>query len=130
MGRATSRNGKKRNAYRILVVKPEEKRPLGRPRRRWVDNIKMDLAEIGWDGMDWIDVAQDRDQWKALRNTVMNLQVPQYVEKFLGNCISGCFSTRAHLHGVRYMYLVIKGGEFLDQQRDCRFLRNDSAPRS
>jgi hypothetical protein len=50
------------NAYRILVENPEEKRPLGRPRRRWVDNIKMDLREIGWDGMDWIDLAQDRDQ--------------------------------------------------------------------
>jgi hypothetical protein len=53
--------GKKRNAYRILVGKPEGKRPLGRPRRRWVDNIKMCLREIGWDGMDWIDLAQDRD---------------------------------------------------------------------
>jgi hypothetical protein len=63
-------------AYRILVGKPEGKRPLGRPRRRWVDNIKMDLREIGWDGMDWIDVAQDRDQWRALVNTVMNLWVP------------------------------------------------------
>jgi hypothetical protein len=53
--------GAKRNAYRILVGKPEGKRPLGRPRRRWVDNIKMDLGEIGWDGMDWIDLAQDID---------------------------------------------------------------------
>jgi hypothetical protein len=52
------------------------KSPLGRPRRRWVDNIKMDLGEIGWDGMDWIDVAQDRDQWRALVNMVMNLRVP------------------------------------------------------
>jgi hypothetical protein len=56
--------------------KPEGKRQLGRPRRRWVENIKMDLREIGWDGMDWIDLAQDRDQWKALVNTVMNLRVP------------------------------------------------------
>jgi hypothetical protein len=66
----------KRNAYRILVGQPEGKRPRGRPRRRWVDNIKIDLREIGWDGMDWINVAQDRDQWSALVNTVMNLQVP------------------------------------------------------
>jgi hypothetical protein len=58
--------GKRRNAYRILVGKPEGKRPLGRPRRRCVDNIKMDLREIGWDGMDWIDMAQDRDQWSTL----------------------------------------------------------------
>jgi hypothetical protein len=54
--------GEKRNAYRILVVNPEGKRPLGRPRRRWVDNIKVDLREIGWDRMDWIDLAQDRYQ--------------------------------------------------------------------
>jgi hypothetical protein len=69
--------GEKRNAYRILVGNPEGKRPLGRPlgrpRRRWVDNIKIDLREIGWDGMNWIDVAQDRDQWRALVNAVINL---------------------------------------------------------
>jgi hypothetical protein len=62
MGRACSTNGEKRNAYRILVGKREGKRPLGRPRRRWVDNIKMNLREIGWDAMNWIDVAQNRDQ--------------------------------------------------------------------
>jgi hypothetical protein len=76
MGRACSTSGEKRNAYRILVGKPEGKRPLGRPRRRWVDNIKMDLRKIGWDGMDWIDLAQDSDQWRALVNMVMNLRVP------------------------------------------------------
>jgi hypothetical protein len=68
--------GEKRNAYRILVGKLERKRPLGRPRRRWEDNVKMDLREIGWGGMDWIDLAQDRNQWRALVNTVMNLRVP------------------------------------------------------
>jgi hypothetical protein len=55
-----------RNAYRILVGKSEGKRPLGRQRRKWVDNIKMDLGEIGWGGMDWIELAQDRDQWRVL----------------------------------------------------------------
>jgi hypothetical protein len=75
MGRACSTNGGKRNAYRILVGKPEGKR-LGRPRRRWVDNIKMDLREIGWDGVDWIGLAQDRDRWRALVSMVMNLRVP------------------------------------------------------
>jgi hypothetical protein len=70
---------KKKSAYRILVGKSEEKRPLGKPRRRWVDNIKMDLREIGWDCMDWIDLAQDRDQWRALVNTVMNFRVPQNI---------------------------------------------------
>jgi hypothetical protein len=62
--------------YRIMVGKPEGKRPLERPRRRWVDNIKMDLREIGWDGMDQIKLAQDRGQWRSLVNMVMNLRVP------------------------------------------------------
>jgi hypothetical protein len=66
----------KKNAYRTLVEKPEGKRPLGRPRCRWLDNIKMDLREIGWSGVDWIARAQDRDQWRALVITVMNLRVP------------------------------------------------------
>jgi hypothetical protein len=65
-----------RTAYRMLAGKPEEKNSLGRPRHRWVDNINMDLSETGWDGFDWIDLAQDIDQWRALVNTVMNLQVP------------------------------------------------------
>jgi hypothetical protein len=63
------------NAYRILVGKPEGNRPLRRSRRRWENNVKMDLREMGWGGMDWTDLAQDRDWWKALVNTVMNLQV-------------------------------------------------------
>jgi hypothetical protein len=67
--------GEKRNAYRILVGNPEGKRPLGRPRRRWVDNIKW-IVEIVWDGMDWIKLAEDRGQWRALVNAVMNLRVP------------------------------------------------------
>jgi hypothetical protein len=71
-----ARMGENRNVYRILVGNPEGKRLLGRPRRRWVDNIKMDLREIGWSVMDWIDLAQDRDQWRALVNSVMNLRVP------------------------------------------------------
>jgi hypothetical protein len=76
MRRQCSTNGEERNAYRILVGKPEGRRPLGRPRRRWVDNIKVDLREVGWGSMDWIDLARDRDQWRALVNTVMNLRVP------------------------------------------------------
>jgi hypothetical protein len=68
--------GKTRTAYRILMGKPEGKRPLGRPRRRRVDNINMDLREMGWDCMDWIKLAHDRDQWRPLVNTVMILRVP------------------------------------------------------
>jgi hypothetical protein len=73
---------KKRNPYRILVGKPEGKRPLGRPRRRWEDNIRIDRREIGWGGMDWIDLAQDRDQWRAFVNTVINLRVQLNVGEF------------------------------------------------
>jgi hypothetical protein len=68
--------GERRGAYRALVGKPEGRRPLGRPRRRWEDNIKMDLQEVGWRGMDWINLAQDRDRWRVLVNAVMNLRVP------------------------------------------------------
>jgi hypothetical protein len=71
-----ARMGEKRNAYRILVGKPEGRRPLGRQSRRCVDNVIMDLRGIGWNGMDWIDLAQDRDQCRALLNTVTNLRVP------------------------------------------------------
>jgi hypothetical protein len=65
----------KRNAYRLLVGRPEEKRPLGRPRHRWVDNIRMDLG-MGWGGVGWIGLVQDRDRWRALVNSVLNLWVP------------------------------------------------------
>jgi hypothetical protein len=68
--------GEVRGAYNILVGKPERRRPLGRPRRRWEDNIKMDLTEIGFGDVDWIHLAQDRDMWRAPVNTVMSLRVP------------------------------------------------------
>jgi hypothetical protein len=71
-----ARMGEGRSAYRVLVGRPEGKRPLGRPSRRWEDNIKMDLREIGIDGANWILLAQDRVQWRAFLNTVMNLRVP------------------------------------------------------
>jgi hypothetical protein len=66
----------RRGAYKALVGEPEGRRPLGRPRRRWEDNIKMDLREVGWEDIDWIDLAQDRDRWQALVYTVINLRVP------------------------------------------------------
>jgi hypothetical protein len=68
--------GERRGAYRALVGKPEGRRLLGRPRRRWEDNIKMDLREVGWGSVDWINLAQDRDRWRAFVYTVMNLRVP------------------------------------------------------
>jgi hypothetical protein len=76
MGRECSTNGEKRNAYRILVEKPEGKRAQERLRREWVDNNKIGFRGKGWDGIDWIDLVEDRDQWKAVVNTVMNLRVP------------------------------------------------------
>jgi hypothetical protein len=76
MGRACNTNGGEEECNRILIGMPEGKRPLRRPRRRWVNNIQIDLRQTGWDGMDWIDLNKDRDQWRVLVNAVMNLQVP------------------------------------------------------
>jgi hypothetical protein len=75
-----ARIGEKMNAYRILVGKPEGKRPLRRQRRRWMYNIKIDIREIVWDDTDWIDLAQDRNQWRALVNTVMNIKCWEVLE--------------------------------------------------
>jgi hypothetical protein len=75
MGGSCSTNGEKTNAYRLLVGKPEGRRPLGRPRRRWVDNIRVDLGEVVWGDVDWIDLAKDRNSWRALVNSVLNFRV-------------------------------------------------------
>jgi hypothetical protein len=80
---------------RILVGKSEGKRPIGRPRHRWVDNIKIDLREIEWEGRDWIDLAQERGQRRALLNMVMNLRAAQNADKFLSSCTIGSFSRKA-----------------------------------
>jgi hypothetical protein len=71
-----ARMGEKRNAFRLLVGKPDGKRPLGRPRRRCVDNIRMDLGEVGWGDVDWIGLTQDRNRWRALVSSVLNLRIP------------------------------------------------------
>jgi len=76
LGGADSAHGGEGGVYRVLVGKPEGKRPLGRPRHRWEDNIKMDFQEVGCGVMNWIELAQDRDRWRALVNAVMNLRVP------------------------------------------------------
>ena len=86
--------------HRVLVGKPERKRPLGRPRRRWEDNIKMDLEEMGGSCEDWMELAQDRDRWRALVSTVMNLGVPKMrgISGLAAEPVS--FSRRTLLHGV------------------------------
>jgi hypothetical protein len=71
-----ARMGEKRNDYRLLVGRPEGKKPLGRPKRRWMDNVRMDLGEVGWGDVDWIVLAKDRNRWRALVNSVLNLRVP------------------------------------------------------
>ena len=76
MGRACSQNGEGRSAFKILTGKPSGKRPLGRPRRRWEDNIRMDLEEMGINTRNWVDSAQDRNYWRALVNAALNLWVP------------------------------------------------------
>jgi hypothetical protein len=83
--------GEKRYTYRILVRKPERKRRLGRPRRMWKGNIKMDLRKLEWGGTKYVDLVQGRDQWRALVNTVMSLRVPYNFWKFVGSCTIGGF---------------------------------------
>jgi hypothetical protein len=95
-----ARVGEERGMYRVLMGKPEGKRPLGRHRQRWEDNIRMDLQEVGCGGMDWIGLAQDRDRWRAIVNAAMNLRVPLNVGKFLTSCKPVIFSRRTVLHGV------------------------------
>jgi len=99
MGRACM--GQRRGVYRVLVGKPEGKRPLGRPRHRWEDNINMDLQEVGFGGMGWIDLAQDRDRWQALVNAVMNLWVPWNAGTFLTSWELVSFSRMPLLQAVR-----------------------------
>jgi hypothetical protein len=88
------------NACRLLVGEPQGKRPLGRAKLRWEYNIKMDLGEVGWGGVDWIDLARDRDQYSGFVNRVMNLLVPYSVGKFFSGCTIGGLSRRSQLRGV------------------------------
>jgi hypothetical protein len=91
--------GERRGAYRALVGKPEGRSPLGRPRHRWEDNIKMDLGEVGG-GVDWIGLAQDRDRWRAVVYMVMNIRLPWNSGNFLSSLGRFSFSGRTLLHGV------------------------------
>jgi hypothetical protein len=95
-----ARMGEKRSAYRLLVGNPEGKRPLGRPTRRWVDTIRMDLGEVGWGDVDWIGLAKDRNRWRALVNSVLNLRVPRNAGKLSSGLTSSGVSSSAQLHRV------------------------------
>ena len=95
-----ARMGEERGVYSVLVEKPEGKRPMGRPRRRWVDNIMMDLQEVGCGYMNWIGLTQDRDRWRRLVSAVMNFRVPWNAGNFLTNCKPVSFSRRTLHHGV------------------------------
>jgi hypothetical protein len=100
MGGPCSTNGEKRNAYRLLVGKPEGTRPLGRPRRRWVDNIRMDLGEVGWGDVDWIGLTKDRNRWRVLVNSVLNLRLPRNAGKLSSGLASSGLSSIVQLHRV------------------------------
>jgi hypothetical protein len=95
-----ARMGEKRNAYRLLVGKPEGERPLGRPRRRWVDIIRLDLGEVGWGDVDWIGLAKDRNRWRAVVNSVLNLRVPLNAGKLSSGLTPIGLSSSVQLHIV------------------------------
>jgi hypothetical protein len=92
--------GEGRDVYRVLVGKPNGKKPLERPGCRWEDNIEMDIQDVGCGGMDWFGLAQYRDRWRSLVNAVMNLRVPYSAGNFLTSCKPVSFSRRTLLHGV------------------------------
>jgi hypothetical protein len=98
--RHVARMGEEMGAYRVLVGKPEGKRPLGRPRRRWVDNIRMYLQEVGGGYVGWTGLAQDRDRWRTLVSAVMNLRVPWNAGNFVTSCKPVSLSRRTQHHGV------------------------------
>jgi hypothetical protein len=103
VGRTCGTNGEKRNVFRLFVGKPEGKRQLGRPRCRWIDNIKMDLLEMEFGGVDWIGLAQDRYRWRAPVNTAMNLWVPYNAGELPSGCTSCGLSSGTQLHRVSYI---------------------------
>jgi hypothetical protein len=104
-GRACSTNGEEECIYEISG-KVRKKEPLGRQRRRWVDYIKIDVRDIGWGGIDWIDLAQDSNQWRILLNTGLNLWSPYIFRKFFNSCTSSYFSRRAQVYQVNLVSVM------------------------
>ena len=104
-----ARMGEEREVYRVLVGKPEGRRQLGRPRRRWVDNIRMDLQEVGCGYVNWIGLAQDRDRWRTLVSAVMNLRVPWNTGNFLTSCKPVSFWRRTLHHAVSRLVICQAG---------------------
>jgi hypothetical protein len=122
-GHVAEKMGEKRKTYRLLVGKPDGKRQPGRPRYRWVDNIKMDLGETGWGCVDWIGLAQDRDKWRALVNVVLNLRVPQSAGKFSSGCITSGLLSSAQLHKVTSV-----NTDYFCMLSDSLILKTNTAP--
>ena len=114
MGWVCGAYGRGEGVYRVLVGKPEGRIPLGRPRRRWVDNIRMDLQEMGCGYMDWIGLDQDRERWRTLVSEVMNLRVLWNAGNFLTNCKPVSFSRRTLHHGVSKLQHMVFCTEFVD----------------
>jgi hypothetical protein len=130
MGWACGAYGWGEEVYRVLVGKPDGRRTLGRPRRRWVDNIRMDLQEVGCGYMDWIGLAQDRDSWRAIVSAVMNLRVPWNAGNFLTICKPGSWSRRTLHHGVSKLHLPKQSVARGRQHRIVRWLANNKWKRS
>jgi hypothetical protein len=101
MGGTCSTNGREEEAYGLLAGKSEGRRPVGRPERTWLDNSRMDLLEVGWGEVDWIGLAEDRDRWRALVSSVLNLRVPQNAGKLWSVQTTRDLSSSSQLHGVR-----------------------------
>jgi hypothetical protein len=125
-----ARMGEKRIAYRLLVGKPEGKRPLERPRRRWVDNIRMDLGEVGWSDVDWTGLAQNRNRRRALVNSVLNLRVPKNAGKLSsGLTSSGLCAAERDRHSSRQCVLYCSRTETDRQYTDCAAERDRHSSR-
>ena len=125
MGWACGTYGWGEGVYRVLVGEPEGKKPLGRPRRRWVHNVRMDLPKVGCGYVDWIGLAQDRDRWRTLASAVMNLRVPWNAGNFLTSCKTVSCSRRTLHHGVSIIFYLVSDFIFLQnygKHLDLNFL--------